>query len=164
MTKRVITFAGVPGSSKTPIAYYLSWNLGLPILNNDAMRTEVREELGTFDSQEYTRRRDQRIHTILHSGGSFIYDASVDRSWQQFKEALDQAGYEAYIINLDLSRPFVERLHKAKGYDRFDLDQLFTDHNQFLSQFHQTVNLTINDNQFEDRLQIALEHVRTWLF
>lgn len=51
-----ITFAGPVGSGKTPIAYYLSWNLALPILNNDSMRTETQEDRGELDMQTYTKK------------------------------------------------------------------------------------------------------------
>ncbi|MCC6563838.1 hypothetical protein IT087_03015, partial [Candidatus Uhrbacteria bacterium] len=56
-----ISFAGAIGSSKTPIAHYLSLKLGLPIHNNDVVRTEVKEEFGELREGEYEKRRDQRI-------------------------------------------------------------------------------------------------------
>jgi len=39
--KFVILFAGAVGSSKSPIANYLSPKLNIPIFNNDAIRFEV---------------------------------------------------------------------------------------------------------------------------
>ena len=47
--KTLITFTGAVGSSKTSIAHFLSSRFGLPIFNNDAIRTEVLEDLGVFD-------------------------------------------------------------------------------------------------------------------
>ncbi len=43
--KKVILFAGAVGSGKTPISNYLSYKLNLPIYNNDAIRSEVIEDL-----------------------------------------------------------------------------------------------------------------------
>jgi len=44
-----ITFAGPVGCSKTPLAHYLSINLGWPILSNDAFRSEIREDSREFE-------------------------------------------------------------------------------------------------------------------
>lgn len=59
--KICITFAGAVGSSKTPISNYLSTKLNLPIFNNDAIRSEVIEDLGIFDSEEHLKRRNARL-------------------------------------------------------------------------------------------------------
>lgn len=40
--KFCVTFAGAVGSSKTPVTHYLSCAFCLPILSNDAIRTEVK--------------------------------------------------------------------------------------------------------------------------
>jgi adenylylsulfate kinase-like enzyme len=65
MNKFCLTFAGVVGSSKTPITNYLSGQLNLPVLNNDAIRTEVLEDLGEFNFDEYIKRRNERAESIL---------------------------------------------------------------------------------------------------
>jgi len=39
--KYIVAFAGVVGSSKTPISNYLSGVFGLPVFNADAVRSEV---------------------------------------------------------------------------------------------------------------------------
>lgn len=62
-----ITFAGAIGSSKSPIANYLSISLGLPIFNNDSIRSEVTEDLGILDSKEYLKRRNKRFQELLKS-------------------------------------------------------------------------------------------------
>ena len=73
--KTLITFAGAVGSSKTPIAHFLSLRFGLPIFNNDAIRTEVLEDLGVFDEEEYKRRRDTRLKELAEKNVSFITKA-----------------------------------------------------------------------------------------
>jgi adenylylsulfate kinase-like enzyme len=66
MKKKVcIIFAGAVGSSKTPISNYLSIKLNLPIFNNDAIRSEVIEDLGFFDSNEHIKRRNSRLEEII---------------------------------------------------------------------------------------------------
>jgi dephospho-CoA kinase len=42
----VIVFAGVPGSSKSIVAYYLSETYSLPIFSTDNIRFEVKELSG----------------------------------------------------------------------------------------------------------------------
>ena len=133
--KYVITFAGAVGSSKTPIAYYLSWKLNLPIFNNDSIRTEVVEEEGDFSEMEYLKRRDDRIHQIVNSGMSFIYDASVDRIWKDKKIFWrKELGYNVFIISLDLSKELLVKLYNAKKYNEtlLRIDELIEDHHIFL--------------------------------
>src|SRR3972149_2694511 len=97
--KFLITFAGAVGSSKTPIAYYLSWKLGIPIINNDAIRTEVMEDVGFFDEEEYKKRRDSRIQELLKKSTSLIFDSSIDREWVNYEQAINAAKYKTFIIN-----------------------------------------------------------------
>ncbi len=160
-----LTFAGVVGSSKTPISNYLSVKLLLPIFNNDALRTEVIEDLGTFNFEEYLHRRDTRLKEILESNISFIYDASVDRRWADLKKWLDSFDYHHFIISLDLSKELLIQLHQVKKY--FDslnrLDQLIQDHNNFLKQFSSDINLHITDKEFHQRLKISFEAVKKYL-
>lgn len=158
--KRCITFAGPVGTSKTPIAYYLSWNLGLPVLSNDIIRVEVEEDLGAFDQGEYERRRDERLKTLIASGKSFIYDASVDRQWPKLKDWLGD--YQAFIISLDLSQTKIEQLYKAKGYTETQLiPQLYQQHQDFLKEHDAEVSLSIKDDDFPQRLQISLQSVKS---
>lgn len=74
------------GSSKSPIANYLSYNLNLPVLNNDCIRVEVTEDLSFLDQEEYERRKTERVNALINSEINFIYDASIDRIWPKFKE------------------------------------------------------------------------------
>lgn len=157
-------FAGVPGSSKSPIAHHLSWNLGLPIFNNDTLRTEIKEDLLVFNQMEYEKRRDERSFALMDTGDSFIYDASIDRAWQTHRKRLDERGYQFFIISLDLGEALLRQLYDAKNYTEFaQLELRQPEHDAFLQNFGQLVNLHITDNDFPDRLAISLSAVRSWI-
>ena len=159
-----ITFAGAVGCSKTPIANYLSTYLNLPVFNNDAIRTEVTEDVGHFDVEEYNKRQAQRSRAVLASGISFIYDASVDRKWAEAEKEFKQAGYRLFVISFDLSYGMLLKLYAAKGYTQGDrLPLLIQQHDAFLKQYGDVVGLHITDEQFSDRLSLAKEHVTRWL-
>jgi hypothetical protein len=160
-----ITFAGVIGSSKTPIAHYLSIKLNLPIFNNDAIRSEVKGDIGFLDEEEYIRRRDIRLKEIFHSGIPFIYDASMDRAWKGKKEVIIQTQYEPYIISLDFSKELLLQLYQqTKYYEAIPLlDTFIKDHNDFLEQYANDINLHITDKDFKDRLNIVYSNVKKYL-
>lgn len=163
-TKYCILFAGVPGSSKSPMAHHLSWNLGLPFFNNDVLRTEVKEDLLEFNQTEYERRRDERIKTLVIHGQPFIYDASIDRAWEDRGRYLDEAGYEYFIISLDLSSELLNKIYEAKGYREFaELELRQPEHDAFLQKYGYLVNLHITDKEFPQRLNMSLDAVRNWL-
>jgi len=162
--KYCITFAGVPGSSKSPIAHHLGWNLGLPIFNNDTIRTEIKEDLHIFDQTKYEKLRDERVKALMDSGEPFIYDASVDRFWGTHSKRLEDAGYEVFIISLDLSRDLIDALYKAKGYQEYaQLDTYLPDHEAFLARYGHLVNLHIDDEKFPDRLGVSLSAAQEWI-
>lgn len=163
--KILITFAGVVGSSKTPIAHYLSCKLNFPILNNDAIRTEVLEELGLFDEKEYIKRRDRRIHDVLENSPKIIYDASIDREWKNWEKKIVNAGYKVFIISMDLSRDFLLELYKTKNYheSKARLEQLISDHEEFVKNYSHLINLKITDENFKNRLELAYLAVSEWL-
>jgi hypothetical protein len=163
--KFFITFAGAMGSSKTPIAHYLSIKLNLPIFNNDAIRSEVIEDIGFLDQDEYIKRLDLRLKEIAGSGIPFIYDASIDRVWQDKKEYIIQAQYEPYIISLDLSKELLTKLYQAKKYNDSLLliDTFIQDHNDFLEQYADDINLHITDKDFINRINIAYTHVKEYI-
>lgn len=163
--KFIITFAGAVGSSKTPIAYYISWRLGIPIFNNDAIRTEVIEDVGLFNQQEYEKRRDERLNKIAEEGTSLIYDASIDREWTKWKKDVESLKYETFIISMDLSRDFLTSLYNRKKYtDSLEkIDDLISDHNSFLKDFSGDVNLHISDEEFMNRLELSYTKVKEWL-
>ncbi len=157
MNKICITFAGAVGSSKTPIANYLSYKLNLPIFNNDAIRTEVIEDFSIFNKDEYLNRRNARGKEIIGNGKSFIYDASVDREWKQLKEWLDEANYKYFIISLDLSPDFLKKLYAAKQYNESleRIDQIISDHENFIKNHSDKIALHIDDSTFYDRLEMS---------
>ena len=163
--KICITFAGAVGSSKTPISNYLSTKLNLPIFNNDAIRSEVIEDLGIFDNEEYLKRRNARLEEIIINGNSFIYDVSVDREWVKFKKKLISSNYSFSIISLDLSKRLLTKLYQAKNYleslDR--IDELIQDHNNFLDKYSKDINLHITDRGFIDRIQISYDKIKEYL-
>ncbi len=157
MKKFCITFAGAVGSSKSPIANYLSGKLNLPVFNNDIIRTEVQEDMGKFDEVEYKKRRNERAEALLKSGVSFIYDASVDREWDLLKKWLIREKYNWFIISLDLSKDLLLKLYKIKEYADAQqrLEQLFLEHQVFLDKYSKEVGVHITDEQFYSRLSVA---------
>lgn len=162
--RKCITFAGAVGSSKTPIANYLSTELNLPILNNDAIRTQVTEDFLTFDKNIYDQRQEDRCKAMLATGNSFIHDASVDRKWSTLHDWLTEQDYEWFIISLDLSYDLLIKLYEAKKYT--DTDQLtnyFEQHEEFLSKYNNAVGLHIRDTDFANRLNVAYKHVSEWV-
>ncbi|MBI2448316.1 hypothetical protein HYV44_02015 [Candidatus Microgenomates bacterium] len=165
LPKILIAFAGVPGTSKSPIAHYLSIKLGIPVFSNDVIRTEVKEDLGNFDFEEYCERRDKRIHEAVERGLSIIYDASADREWVDRKAVAEKFGYRYFIISIDLSRNFILKLYEAKGYADLipEIEKCFDDHEKFLAQFSADVGIHIADKDFPNRLEIALKAVTKWL-
>ncbi len=165
MHKKLITFAGPVGCSKTPVAYFLSWNLALPLLNNDSIRTEVLEDTGTRDHNEYIRRRNDRIERMFASGEACIYDASIDRSWSELQSSVQQYEYEVFVISFDLSKELMTALLKRKHYTESlaRLDELLLDHEHFLAKYHDLIGLSITDALFADRLRISLHAVKEWL-
>ena len=164
-TKVCITFAGPVGSSKSPIAYYLSHNLNLPIFNNDTIRTEVTEDYLEFNETEFRKRASERVEEILKKGFSFIYDASVDREWPNVQEYLIKYNYHWFIISLDTSKDFLTKLYIAKGYEETlkKIDELFKDHENFLLKYSNQVSLSIDNKNFQTRLQDSLQQVESFL-
>lgn len=157
-----IIFAGAIGSSKTPIANYLSYKLNLPVFNNDAVRNEVIEDLGSLDAKVYEGRRDERVKEILKNKTSFIYDASIDRVWKELKQWLQKSNYKWFIISLDLSKNFLIELYKNKGYGESltRIDNLILEHQQFVNENTEEINLSINDNNFKKRLGLSYSAIK----
>ena len=162
--KFAILFAGVPGSGKSPIANYLSWNLGLPVFNNDVLRAEYKEDNGTFSVAGYEELRDDRLDALALTGTNFIYDASVDRSAARFAEWLDKNGYLSFVISLDLDKEFIEKLYVAKEYTQLDLlEEWYEQHDAFLNEYPEVPDVRINAKNFADRLTISLQSARAWV-
>lgn len=165
MMNYIVTFAGPPGSSKTPIANYLSEKFYLPIFNNDSIRTEVTEDLLKFDEEEFRKRSMNRLVSLFKTGNSFILDGSIDRRWKIYQEEIIKSNYKVFIISLDLSRDFLVKLYKAKGYleSLNDIDKYIIEHQEFLLKYSSLVNLSINDQNFINRLKLIEEHLSHWL-
>lgn len=162
--KFVVLFASAPGSSKTPIAYYLSNKFDLPIHNNDAIRTEVTENLMAFNQKEYEKRRDQRLGEIFRKGNPFIFDASIDREWSNYKKLIEESDHKVFIISIDLSKEFLIKLFKAKNYEAVDkLGGWIKDHQDFLVQYNTIVNLHITDENFKERLRLSAQKLEEWI-
>jgi len=163
--KKCILFAGATGCSKTPVAVYLSFKLNLPIFNNDAIRSEVIEDLKKFDEEEFIRRRDKRIEELVKSGTSFILDASIDRQAGRVKETLRENGYQYFVISFNLSPDFIKKLYHLKGYNESlkRIDEILSDHENFLRENGDIVGLAIDDRSFPDRLKLAIEAARNFI-
>lgn len=162
-----ILFAGPVGSSKTPIANHLSWNLGLPIFNRDAIRKEVREDTLTVekDPEIFHQRVGERLEKLVKSKKSFILDASVDRKYKEIKEGLVDNGYDMFLISIDISKGYLSKFYEVKDYAKFmkEIDRFVNDHQKFLEEYGDEVDVVINDENFLNRLDICLEAVEEYI-
>ncbi len=162
----LISFAGPIGSSKTPIAHYLSCALELPVFDNDAIRSEVAEDCGHFDETEYLKRRDTRLRKLLKEKKSFIYSTSVDRAWSKYRgEILDKHNYRTFLISINISKTRLKKLCLTKNYHETlkNIDENYHDHLKFLKEHQKDINLHITDATFPNRLEISLQAVKKWL-
>jgi len=162
-----VLFAGSPGSSQTQVAYFLSWSLDLPIISNDAMRREIRENSldPALDPPAYFKLRDDRLEACLKLNRSFIYDASIDRSWSDKKTLLEKHNYSWFIIGFDLSKEYLEKLTTVVGSlgSADDEARWYDDQQKFLANYSDQINLKITDQNFSDRTTLALEAVKAFL-
>ncbi|MDO8507643.1 MAG: hypothetical protein Q7S53_03670 [bacterium] len=162
-----ILTAGPPGASKTPVAYYLSWNLGLGMFSTDAIRLEVLEDIleNDLENEQINQRIDERLEKLINSKRSFIYDASIDRKWPKIKKQLEDNGYRYFIISFDLNPELLEKMAKAKRYGSGQelVDRWYNDHQNFLEEYGQEVALSIKNNNFSNRLDISLKAVEKFL-
>ena len=161
--KFCIIFAGAIGSSKTPIANYLSGKLNLPCLSNDNIRIEITEDLGKFNQEEYIKRRDERLQDILKRNISFIFDASIDRSWRTLKKELNKFDYKWFIISLDLSKELLKEIYKNKSYTNLiAMDRTIKEHEIFLKRYQDEIGLHISDKEFNHRMQLSFKAIINW--
>lgn len=161
-----VVFAGVPGSSKSIVAFYLSGKFGLPIFNNDQLRYEVREDL-LVDSiniphalEEFEKRLKQRVDEILAKGKPIIIDGSVDRRWIERKKQLQDFNYEWFLIDMELSKEFLTNLFNKTGRAEFvttQLDDYLKQHEEFIDKYSSDVSIYIKDEDFKNRNEIAAE-------
>jgi hypothetical protein len=167
-----VVFAGVPGTSKSPLSHYISCEFGLPILNTDQIRFEVREDFRIKDIREqggigeFQRRLQDRFSRLLASKVPFIFDGSMDRHWAERKQSFQQAGYDCFMIDMELSREFLIGFYNATNRGSWadtNLDFYLGQHNDFMAKFAGDVNLRIDDDSFADRLKIAADGLRMFL-
>ena len=170
-TPYVITFAGVPGTSKTIISYHLSMRLGLPIFSTDNLRYEVKEDLLVANANvpearaEYERRYNERWTSALAARAPFIRDGSVDRQWVPVKQELQAAGFEWFLIDMELSYSFMKRLYLSTGRPGAarELDSYVTQHESFMSNHSADVSFQIADEDFPRRREMAEDAVRKFM-
>lgn len=160
-----ILFAGPVGCSKTPVAHYLSIKLNLPIFNNDAIRSEVIEDLGYLNNKEHQKRRDNRLKELLKIGTSFICDASIDREWERYNAYFLKTGYKPVVISFDLSKNLLKKFYIKKGYNQSlkNLNALWNDHIEFLKKYKSVINLNITDKNFNKRLHLSYQKIKRYL-
>ena len=131
------------------------------------MRREAQEDaIGqTPNSDRYLKLRDARAEACLKLGNSFIYDASIDRTWTGKKSLLEQYDYRWFIISLDLSAGLLDQIAKAVGSHESTEDKArwYQDHQDFLLKHRSEIKLVITDQNFAERTTVALDAVRTFL-
>jgi hypothetical protein len=167
----IVTFAGVPGSSKSIIAYFLSITFSLPIFSTDNIRFEVKEDLLALDSnepkvrEEYNRRQTKRFQQILEQKKNFILDGSVDRRWHELKDQLSNSGYTWCLIDMELSKDFLLNLYSKTGRLRAieELDDYLAQHLEFMKRYSSDVTVKITDELFKDRNSVAQTALRKFL-
>jgi len=145
------------------IASYLSQNLNIAVLNNDVLRDQVRESIGSFDESAYEKLREQKLQSLMDKKLPFIYDASIDRRWSELKAKLVANDYGYFVISLDYTKPLIEKLLIARGSDTSTLDKYTSDHDNFLKHYGSEVNLTLSDKDFDNSLEIGLDAIQDWL-
>ena len=101
---------------------------------------------------------------MLQQGNNFILDASIDRSYQDLQALLDSHGYKLFVISFDLSATKLQQLYTAKHYlaTQPRIPALMSDHAEFTKQYKRET-FTITDASFNNRLQVALTAVQSWI-
>lgn len=182
MKPYAVVFSGVPGSSKSIVAFYLSGKFGLPIFSNDQLRYEVKEDMLINELilpedlaakginvpealAEFERRLTQRVDELLSTKRPIVLDGSVDRRWEERKSQLKKHGYDWFLINMELSRQFLEWLFSATGRSSSipQLDRYIKDHQEFLEKYDSEINLEITDNTFKDRLILSEQALKGFI-
>ena len=72
---------------------------------------------------------------------------------------------ETFVISMDLSRDFLISLYDRKKYTESleRIDDLLSDHNSFLKDFSDDIDLHISDEEFMNRLGLSYMKVKDWL-
>ncbi len=156
MEKVFISYAWAIWCWKSPITNYISTKLWLPIFNTDSVRSEVCEDFLKFDENEAQKRIKERLSNIIQNGVSFIYDASVDRKRKNLiKDILIKNNYRYFIISIDLDKKTLVDFYKAKWYNESmkRIDEVYEDHQNFLKNFSNDINMHINETNYQNRLE-----------
>jgi hypothetical protein len=178
----VVVFSGVPGTSKSSNADHHSLVFEKGNQRSDGIRFEVKEDLRVSSLsiredlnfaninqngalEEFERRLSQRRQMVLSLGKSAIFDGSVDRRWAETKQELQDYGYNWFLINLELSRSFLENLYRGTGRESFipQLDSYIKDHAKFVEQYDQDISFEITDKNFLNRLELAVDGLKAFL-
>jgi predicted kinase len=162
-----ITFAGPFGCSKSPVAQYLACEFGWPLLANDVIRNEVREDTmsAELDIPEYHKRLYARLEGLIVRGQSFVHDGSQDRRWEKVAPFFDDSPYRVGVISFDLSPEFYRKLIKTKHYPLTDeqIHGYLADHASFLEKHSDTIICRITNETFARRLPEALAATRRFI-
>lgn len=157
MSKIFIGYAWAIGCWKSPITNYISTKLWLPTFNTDSVLSEVCEDFLELNWEEAHRRVEKRLSEIIENWTSFIYDASVDRRWWVLKESLIKYWYRCFIISIDLEKDTLLKFYTTKSY--FEsikrIGEVYQNHQKFLKEFWDDVDLYINENNYKERLDVV---------
>jgi len=165
MKKIFISYAGAIWCGKSPITNYISTKLWLPTLNTDSIRSEVCEDFLKYDETEAQKRIKKRFNSVIKEWSSFIYDASVDRTLGVLKEVLIKNHYNCFIISIDLDRDTLLNFYRVKWYSESIkmLDKVYEDHQKFLKNFWEDINMHISIKTYKNRLKNVYRAVNKWI-
>ncbi len=153
-----VLFAGPAGCGKTQVSHHLSWNMGIPIFSNDVIRTEFKTPTSLNKPADYEKVRDTKLKKLLKKKKSFVFDASIDRLWDEYKELICSS-HRVYVISFDLSYGFYKDLVFGKYGDEKRLAKWYKEHGLFLRKNPEIVSFSIADDDYKDRLEIVLDAV-----
>ena len=161
MWKIFISYAWAIGCWKSPITNYISTKLWLPTFNTDSVLSEVCEDFLELNWEEAHKRVEERLNKIIKDWTSFIYDASIDRKWWVLKDILVKNKYQYFIISIDLNKETLLKFYNVKSYYESikRIDDVYQNHQNFLKEFWDDVNLCINENNYKKRLDIVYKAV-----
>lgn len=165
MQKMFISYAWAIGCWKSTITNFISTKVWLPTFNNDAIRSEVATDFSWPDETEAIKRIKKRLNSTIKEWKSFIYDASVDRTRWTLKNILIKNWYKFFIISIDLNKETL--LQSYKRTSNFEaikkIDNVYEDHQKFLNDFDNDINIHINETNYQNRLKNVYRMVSQWV-
>lgn len=155
MERLIICYAWAIWCWKSPITNYISTKLWLPTFNTDAIRSEVVEDFLKIDEEETQNRLKKRLNLLINEWKSFIYDASIGRIRWNLKESLIKNQYKFFIISIDLDKETLLKFYTIKSYyeSMKRIDKVYEDHQKFLKNFSNDINMHINETNYQNRLE-----------